>query len=69
MPEHVAEHGDADPLCEPLPARLEGPALRRHREQKGQPDAAQHEGVIPGWQFNKLEKLPKNRPKFLQNDS
>ena len=48
VPEHVAEHGYADPLCEPLPARLEGPALRRHGEEEGQADAAQREGVVPG---------------------
>ena len=50
MPEHVAKHGDADPLCEPLPARLEGPALRGHGEEEGQADAAQGEGVVPGLQ-------------------
>ena len=52
MPEHVSEHGDADPLCEALPARLEGPALRRHGEEEGQAHAAQHQRVLTGAQFN-----------------
>ena len=50
MPEHVSEHGDADPLCEALPARLEGPALRRHGEEEGQAHAAQHQRVLAGAQ-------------------
>ena len=48
MPEHVSEHGDADPLGEALPARLEGPALRRHGEEEGQAHAAKHQRVVPG---------------------